>query len=214
MSRTRTGSVAHSASGSTTNTSLTGAGFLKSQQTLAGRPKRRGIASFRGVLSFDCAPASVVVRASSKWRLRPFVLRLVSLASSSRAAPQTTGHERPLGRLQRLAALLNHGHHMSMRAYSEDLRRKIVEAVQRGMGHNEAAHSFGVSLSSVKRYVGALRKGGSLRPKKHPGSKPKIDERGRRLLQSHVEEGRRSRSWRGAAFWSRLRHAGERVHHE
>ena len=90
--------------------------------------------------------------------------------------------------LQRLAALLNHGHHMRMRAYSEDLRRKIVETVQRGMGHNEAAHSFGVSLSSVKRYLGKLRKGGSLRPKKHPGSKPKVDERGRRLLESDVEE--------------------------
>jgi transposase len=84
--------------------------------------------------------------------------------------------------------LLNHGHHMRMRAYSEELRRKIVETVQRGMGHNEAAHSFGVSLSSVKRYVGELRKGGSLRPKKHPGSKPKVDERGRRLLESDVEE--------------------------
>ena len=77
---------------------------------------------------------------------------------------------------------------MRMRAYSEDLRRKIVEAVQRGMGHSEAACSFGVSLSSVKRYVGALRKGGSLRPKKHPGSRPNIDERGRRLLESDVEE--------------------------
>ena len=64
--------------------------------------------------------------------------------------------------------LLNHGHYMGMRAYSEDLRRKIVEAVQRGMGQSEAARSFGVSLSSVNRYVGALRKGGSLRPKKPP----------------------------------------------
>ncbi|HLM78568.1 MAG TPA: transposase [Rubrobacteraceae bacterium] len=75
-----------------------------------------------------------------------------------------------------------------MKAYSEDLRRKIVEAVQRGMGQSEAACSFGVSVSSVKRYIGALRKGGSLRPKKHPGSRPKIDEPGRRLLEYHVEE--------------------------
>ncbi len=90
--------------------------------------------------------------------------------------------------LQRLASLLNHGHHVRMRAYPEDLRRKIVEAVQRGMGQSEAARYFGVSLSSVERYVEALRKGGSLRPKKHPGSRPKIDERGRRLLESDVEE--------------------------
>jgi len=36
-----------------------------------------------------------------------------------------------------------------MNAYSQDLRRKIVEATERGMGKSEAAHSFGVSFSSV-----------------------------------------------------------------
>jgi transposase len=59
---------------------------------------------------------------------------------------------------------LNHGHHVRMRAYSEDLRRKIVEAVQRGMDQSEAARSFGVSPSSLKHYDKALRKGGSLCP--------------------------------------------------
>src|SRR3954447_10281031 len=56
-------------------------------------------------------------------------------------------------------------HHGGMKAYSEDLRRKVVEAVeQRGMGKSEAARSFGVSLSSVKRYVGKARQGSSLSP--------------------------------------------------
>jgi transposase len=32
-----------------------------------------------------------------------------------------------------------------MNAYSEDLRRKIVEAIERGMGKSEVARSFGVS---------------------------------------------------------------------
>ena len=42
-----------------------------------------------------------------------------------------------------------------MNAYSEDLRKKIVEAVeQRGMPKVEAARTFGVGISSVKRYVG------------------------------------------------------------
>jgi len=36
-----------------------------------------------------------------------------------------------------------------MRAYSEDLRKKVVEAVKRGMKKREAAHTFGVSLSSM-----------------------------------------------------------------
>jgi transposase len=38
-----------------------------------------------------------------------------------------------------------------MNAYSEDLRKKIVEALGRGMTKTEAARTFGVSRSSVKR---------------------------------------------------------------
>src|SRR5215213_11320818 len=80
-------------------------------------------------------------------------------------------------------------HHGGMKAYSEDLRRKVVEAVeQRGMGKSEAARSFGVSLSSVKRYVGKARQGSSLSPRIHSGPRPKIDERARRLLEADVEE--------------------------
>ena len=76
-----------------------------------------------------------------------------------------------------------------MKAYSEDLRRKIVEAVeQRGMSKSEAARSFGVGISSVKRYVAAAREGRSLAPKKRPGSKPKLDEGARRLLEADLEE--------------------------
>jgi transposase len=76
-----------------------------------------------------------------------------------------------------------------MKAYSEDLRRKVVEAIQqRGMAKSEAARTFGVSLSSVKRYVAKVREGSSLSPRKHPGPRPKIDERARRLLEADVEE--------------------------
>jgi transposase len=76
-----------------------------------------------------------------------------------------------------------------MKAYSEDLRRKVVEAVeQRGMGKSEAARSFGLSLSSVKRYVAKAREGTSLSPRKHPGPRPKLDERARKLLEADVEK--------------------------
>ena len=40
-----------------------------------------------------------------------------------------------------------------MNPYSEDLRRKIIEALGRGMGKSEAARTFSVSLSSIKRYA-------------------------------------------------------------
>ena len=75
-----------------------------------------------------------------------------------------------------------------MNAYSEDLRKKIVQAVERGMPKIEAAKTFGVGISSVKRYVAAAREGRSLAPKKRPGSKPKLDEGARRLLEADLEE--------------------------
>ena len=76
-----------------------------------------------------------------------------------------------------------------MNAYSEDLRTKIVEAIERGMGKSEAARTFGVSLSSVKRYAKLADEGRSLTPKKRPGSKPKLDESARRLLEADKREG-------------------------
>jgi transposase len=75
-----------------------------------------------------------------------------------------------------------------MKAYSEDLRRKIVQAVERGMPKAEAARTFGVGLSSVKRYVSLAREGRSLAPKKRPGSRPKLDQSARRLLQANLQE--------------------------
>ena len=76
-----------------------------------------------------------------------------------------------------------------MNAYSEDLRKKIVEALRRGMTKSEAARSFGVSRSSVKRYAKLAEQGCPLAPKKRPGSKPKMDEKARRLLlEADMEE--------------------------
>ena len=75
-----------------------------------------------------------------------------------------------------------------MNAYSEDLREKIVEALRRGMGKSQAARTFSVSLSSVKRYAKLAQQGRSLAPKNRPGSKPKLDERSSKLLQADLEE--------------------------
>jgi transposase len=75
-----------------------------------------------------------------------------------------------------------------MNAYSEDLREKIVQALERGMGKSQAARTFCVSLSSIKRYAKMAEEGRSLAPKKRPGSKPKLDERARKLLRADLEE--------------------------
>ena len=79
-------------------------------------------------------------------------------------------------------------HHSRLNAYSEDLRKKIVEATERGTPNTEVARAFGVGLSSVKRYVATAREGRSLAPKRRPGSKPKLDERARKLLEADLEE--------------------------
>src|SRR5436305_4590344 len=76
-----------------------------------------------------------------------------------------------------------------MQAYSEDLRKKIVDAVEcRGMGQSEAARTFDISLSSVKRYVRKSRQGRTLSPGKAPGRHPKIDEQARKLLGEDLKE--------------------------
>ena len=79
-------------------------------------------------------------------------------------------------------------HHADMNAYSEDLRKKIVEAKERGMPTVEVARTFGVGLSSVKRYAKTVREGESLSPKSSPGRPPKADESARRLLEADLEE--------------------------
>jgi transposase len=63
-----------------------------------------------------------------------------------------------------------------MRANSEDLHKKIVAAMQRGMPKAQAGRLFDVTLSSVKRYSRTAREGKSLEPRKSPGRPRKADE--------------------------------------
>src|SRR5215212_7704497 len=61
-----------------------------------------------------------------------------------------------------------------MKPYSEDLRVRIVRAVQEeSISKFAAARLFGVSLSSVKRYASLADRGTSLAPRKGGGRPPK-----------------------------------------
>lgn len=80
----------------------------------------------------------------------------------------------------------------------------MVEALQRGLNKSESARLFGISLSSVKRYARLVREGCPLKPGKAPGKRPKIHERGRRLLQADLKKHRRLPSPRDAGSWSGL----------
>jgi transposase len=77
--------------------------------------------------------------------------------------------------------------HGTMKAYSEDLRQKIVEAVQqRGTSKSEAARLFSISLSSVKRYTRLADRGEPLAPRKGGGRPPIADDATRKLLEEDV----------------------------
>jgi transposase len=70
-----------------------------------------------------------------------------------------------------------------MKAYSEDLRRKIVSAIERGMPKAQAARTFGVGISTIKRYATKARRGESLELGKAPGKPPKMGQPVGKLLE-------------------------------
>jgi transposase len=76
----------------------------------------------------------------------------------------------------------------NMKPYSEDLRRSIVRAVEGGTSKSAAARLFGVSLSSVKRYLRLAEQAVSLAPRKGGGRPPKIDQTAQKLLEEDVKE--------------------------
>jgi len=75
-----------------------------------------------------------------------------------------------------------------MRAYSEDLRTRIVETVRAGTSKSATARLFSVSLPTVKRYMRLADRGASLIPKKAPGRVPKTNETTRKLLEEDIKE--------------------------
>ena len=75
-----------------------------------------------------------------------------------------------------------------MKPYSEDLRVRIVKAVEDGMSKSGTARLFGVSLSSVKRYARIAERGEPLRPRKGGGRPPKAGRSTRKLLEEDVKE--------------------------
>ena len=58
-----------------------------------------------------------------------------------------------------------------MNAYSEGLRKKILQALRRGTTKTGAARTLGVSRSSVKRCAKLAGEGLPLAPEKRPGLK-------------------------------------------
>jgi transposase len=74
-----------------------------------------------------------------------------------------------------------------MKAYSEDLRLRIVAAVDGGMPRSEAARLFGVGRATVKRYLALRRETGGLAPRPRHGPPPIKTSALREALPARLE---------------------------
>src|ERR687883_1155694 len=75
-----------------------------------------------------------------------------------------------------------------MKAYSLDLREKIVESVKKGVSKSETARRFGIHRATVRRRCKRLDEHGTLQSRKAPGKAPKLDEKARKLLVEDLQE--------------------------
>src|SRR5436305_4253134 len=76
-----------------------------------------------------------------------------------------------------------------MQPYSDDLRRRIVEACEKGKySQGEVAELFQVSLATVKNFLRRMRQTGSPDALPHAGgNKPLLDEKARQFIHECVK---------------------------
>ena len=73
-----------------------------------------------------------------------------------------------------------------MRAYSLDLRERVLAAVDAGTAHAEIVCLMRVSLATIGRYVRLRRQGSPLAGRRHPGMRPRIGEPQREALEAQL----------------------------
>ncbi len=96
-----------------------------------------------------------------------------------------------------------------MRAYSTDLRERIVRVVAEGQPMREAARRFGVSVSAVKQYVVRQQETGSLARKPIPGCPRRIGKDQEAILQARLEEAPDATVLEHCAWWAE--HQGQEL---
>ncbi|MGH9205710.1 MAG: helix-turn-helix domain-containing protein [Acidimicrobiales bacterium] len=74
-----------------------------------------------------------------------------------------------------------------MRAYSTDLRERIVRVVAEGRPMREAARRFGVSVSAVKQYMRRQQETGSLAPTPIAGCPRRIGPEQETILLARLQ---------------------------
>ncbi len=71
---------------------------------------------------------------------------------------------------------------IGMKAYSQDLRQRVLRAVDAGQRQAQIAKTFAVSVATIKRYLKQRRETGHVEPKAIPGRPAAIGA----LLQAHL----------------------------
>jgi transposase len=96
-----------------------------------------------------------------------------------------------------------------MRAYSSDLRERIVRAVDQGRSQREAARLFRVGVSSVKRYLQQRTRTGTLDRRPIPGGPRRIGGAQEAVLRARVEAAPEATLAEHCAWWAAQQ--GQRV---
>ena len=54
-------------------------------------------------------------------------------------------------------------------SYSSDLRKRVLDAIDRGMARTEVVATFQISMGSIKRWLARRRSTGDITPRSPPG---------------------------------------------
>jgi transposase len=73
------------------------------------------------------------------------------------------------------------------KAYSADLRERVIEAVEMGASRHEAADSFEVSVSSAVKWLQRWHEDGSAAPKPRGGSVSPLEKRAAQIMAVTAE---------------------------
>jgi transposase len=87
-----------------------------------------------------------------------------------------------------------------MKSYSLDLRERVVRVVRQGMSRQDVVATFGISLSTLKRWL-TLAKQGALAPQPRPGLPPLLRREAHPLLEAQLRAHPDATLQEHAALW-------------
>ncbi len=91
-----------------------------------------------------------------------------------------------------------------MKAYSVDLRERVVAAVNKGLSKQAVAETYGVGLATVKRWVARRKRGpdDDLAPRTPPGPGPSIGPEHAQALTAQLEANPTATTEKHAELWN------------